>query len=106
MRPSRPTSCPGSYWPNTPNRHVLISQKTVLGIQPITPGYLACNLRRNGVDLEHVRKDRILHEALTTGADPLHVALVFNLSHTTASRYAGIAQNLLDDRLETDPIDQ
>jgi integrase len=93
-------------WPNTPNRHVLISQKTVLGIEPITPGYLACNLRRNGVDLEHVRKDRILHEALTTGADPLHVALVFNLSHTTASRYAGIAQNLLDDRLETDPIDQ
>ena len=36
-------------------------------IEPTTPGYLACNLRRNGVDLEHVRKDQILHEALTTG---------------------------------------
>lgn len=90
-------------WPHTPNRHVLISQKTALGTEPITPGYLAWNLRRDGVDLEHVRKDRILHEALTAGADPLHLALVFNLSHTTASRYAGIAQNLLDDRLETDP---
>jgi hypothetical protein len=35
----------------------------------------------------------------TTGADPLHLALVFDLPHTTASRYAGIAQSLLDDRL-------
>lgn len=34
------------------------------------------------------------------GADPLHLALVFNLSHTTASRYAAIAQSLLDDQLE------
>jgi integrase len=90
-------------WPHTPNRHVLISKTTALGIEPITPSYLAVNLRRHGVHLEQVRKDRILHEALTTGADPLHLALVFNLSHTTASRYAGIAQNLLDDRLETNP---
>ncbi|WP_369392490.1 hypothetical protein AB5J72_36600 [Streptomyces sp. CG1] len=38
--------------------------------------------------------------ALTAGADPLHLALVFNLSHSTASRYATIAQNLLDDQIE------
>ncbi|MFI0156465.1 hypothetical protein [Streptomyces lydicus] len=41
----------------------------------------------------------VLVVALTVGADPLHPALVFNLSHTTASRYAAIAQNLLDDRI-------
>ncbi|MEV7739311.1 hypothetical protein AB0O75_46045 [Streptomyces sp. NPDC088921] len=35
---------------------------------------------------------------MTVGADPLHLALVFNLSHTTASCYAAIAQNLLDDQ--------
>jgi hypothetical protein len=29
----------------------------------------------------------------------LHLALVFNLSHTTGSRYAAIAQNLLDDQI-------
>jgi len=29
----------------------------------------------------------------------LHLALVFNLSHTTASRYAAIAQDLLDDQI-------
>jgi hypothetical protein len=36
-----------------------------------------------GVHLEHIRGDRVLHEALTVGADPLHLTLVFNLSHTT-----------------------
>jgi DNA-binding Xre family transcriptional regulator len=40
------------------------------------------------------------HEALTAGADPLHLLLVFNLSLSTASRYAGIAQHLLDDQLD------
>jgi hypothetical protein len=60
----------------------------------------AWNLRRHGVNLERIRGDRILHEALTAGSDPLHLALVFNLSHTTASRYAVIAQKLLDDQLE------
>src|SRR5664279_5624165 len=29
-----------------------------------------------------LRGDRILHEALTIGPDPLHLAMVFNLSHT------------------------
>jgi hypothetical protein len=82
-------------WPRTPNPHVLISEKTALGISPVSKGYLQFHLGRRGVSVERVRKDRILHEALTTGADPLHLALVFNLSHTTASRYAAIAENLL-----------
>jgi hypothetical protein len=34
------------------------------------------------------------------GVHPLHLALVFNLSHTTASNDAAIAQNLLDDQIE------
>jgi hypothetical protein len=55
---------------------------------------------RRGVDLDRIRKARILHEALTVGPDLLHLALVFNLSHTAASRYATIAQDLLDDQLE------
>jgi integrase len=84
-------------WPHTPNPHVLISERTALGIQPISKGYLQFHLHRHGVDLDRIRRDRILHEALTAGPDPLHLALVFNLSHSTASRYAAIAQHLLDD---------
>lgn len=86
-------------WPHTPNPHVLISEKTALGVCPVSQGYLQFHLGRRGVSVERIRKDRILHEALTTGADPLHLALVFNLSHTTASRYAAIAEHLLTSEL-------
>ena len=34
-------------------------------------------------------------EALATGADPLHLALVFNIDHTNAMAYANAARNLL-----------
>jgi len=40
----------------------------------------------------------VLHEALTARADPLHLALVFGLSHTTASKYTLIACDLLADQ--------
>ncbi|MDT7681190.1 MAG: hypothetical protein QOG57_1500 [Pseudonocardiales bacterium] len=90
-------------WPHTPNRHVLITPRTALGVGPVSTSYLSTHLLRRGVHLEQIRGDRVLHEALSSGADPLHLALVFNLSHTAASRYAIIAQNLLDDRLEQAP---
>ncbi|MER7813314.1 hypothetical protein [Streptomyces sp900116325] len=85
-------------WPKTPNRHVLINSKTALGTGPVSPEYLKRHLLHQGVYLERICGDRVLHETLTVGADPLHLALVFNLSHTTASNYATIAQNLLDDQ--------
>ena len=82
-------------WPRTPNRHVLISGQTALGSGPVTRSYLSWNLQRHGVSIERIRRDRVLHEALTARADPLHLALVFGLSHTTASRYTLIACDLL-----------
>ncbi|MFE9257042.1 hypothetical protein [Streptomyces sp. NPDC006879] len=48
-----------------------------------------------GVYLERIRGDRILHEAPTVGTDPLCLAPVFNMSRTAAIRYATIAQNLV-----------
>ena len=82
-------------WPRTPNRHVLISGKTALGTGPVSRSYLTWNLQRHGVSIERIRRDRVLHEALAARADPLHLALVFGLSHTTASKYALIACDLL-----------
>ncbi|MGH3856587.1 MAG: hypothetical protein ACRDR6_24500 [Pseudonocardiaceae bacterium] len=84
-------------WPHTPNRHVLISKATALGIQPVSQGYFTWHLRDHGIQPERIRGDRILHEALAIGPDPLHLSLVFNLSHSAASRYAGIAEAVLDD---------
>ncbi|WP_051858012.1 hypothetical protein [Streptomyces cellulosae] len=87
-------------WPKTLNRHVLITTKTALGTGPVSPEYLKRHLLHQGVYLERIRGDRVLHEAPTVGADSLHLVLVFNLPHTTASHYAAIAQNLLDDQIE------
>jgi hypothetical protein len=75
-------------------------RSVLLGSEPVTSSYLNWHLRRYGVTVERIRRDRVLHEALTAGPDPLHLTLVFNLSHTTASRYAAIAQDLLDDQIE------
>jgi hypothetical protein len=74
---------------------VLISGKTALGTGPVSKSYLNWNLQRHGVSIERIRRGRVLHEALTARADPLHLALVFGLSHTTASRYTLIACDLL-----------
>jgi hypothetical protein len=84
-------------WPDTANRHVLITRKSALGTGPVSASYLADYLGRHqrGISLEHIRRDRILAEALATGADPLHLALVFNIDHTNAMAYASAARNLL-----------
>lgn len=85
-------------WPHTPSRHVLISEKTALGTGPVTRSYLNWNRQRHGVSIERIRRDRVLHEALTARADPLHLALVFGLSNTTAGKYTLIACDLLADQ--------
>ena len=82
-------------WPNTPNRHVLISEKTALGDGPVTRGYLDFHLKPHGVSVERIRRDRILHEALTGRPDPLHLSLMFGISERPASQYARIARDLL-----------
>ena len=79
---------------------MLINAKTALGTGPVGAGHLKRHLLHQGVHLERIRGDRLLREALPVGADPLHLALVFDLSHTTASRYATITQSLLDDQIE------
>jgi hypothetical protein len=82
-------------WPNTPNRHVLISERTALGDMPVTRGYLNFHLKPHGVSVERIRRDRILHEALTGRPDPLHLSLMFGISERPASQYARIARDLL-----------
>lgn len=88
-------------WPLTPNRHVLVNTKTVLGTGPVSGPFVRFSLGRNGFSIDRIRADRILHEALTAGPDPLHLTLVFNIEHSTALRYATIAEHLLNDELET-----
>jgi len=86
-------------WPDTANRHVLLSRISALGTRPVSPDYLDKHQPR-GISLDHIRRDRILQEALATGADPLHLALVFNIDHTNAMAYANAARNLLSSPAE------
>ncbi len=81
-------------WPDTASRHVLVSRISALGTRPVSPDYLERH-QPHGISLERIRRDRILQEALATGADPLHLALVFNIDHTNAMAYAHAARNLL-----------
>ena len=76
------------------NRHVLVSRIGALGTGPVSADYLDKH-QLHGISLEQIRRDRILAEALATGADPLHLALVFNIDHTNAMAYANAARNLL-----------
>ena len=88
-------------WPHTGNRHVLISTQTANGTAPISTYYLKKHLTLRGVSLERIRIDRFLHETLATGADPLHLAMLFNVHPTTAVRYAACARRILDEALTT-----
>jgi hypothetical protein len=86
-------------WPDTANRHVLISRISALGTRPVSADYLDKH-QLHGISLEQIRRDRILQEALAIGADPLHLALVFNIDHTDAMAYASAARNLLSSPAE------
>ena len=89
-------------WPDTANRHVLNSRISALGTRPVSADYLDKH-QLHGISLEQIRRDRILQEALATGADPLHLALVFNIDHTNAMAYASAARNLLSSPAEQAP---
>ena len=87
-------------WPHSPNRHLMISRSTSHGVSPVGRNYLTERVLPHGVEIDRIRRDRVLHEALSVGPDPLHLSLVFNLAHTTAGRYATFARALLDNELD------
>ncbi|HET7245335.1 MAG TPA: hypothetical protein VFJ07_10930 [Streptosporangiaceae bacterium] len=89
-------------WPHTANRHVLVTRISALGTGPVSADYLDKHQLR-GISLDHIRRDRILHEALATGADPLHLSLIFKVGHTNAMAYANAARNLLTSHAEQPP---
>jgi hypothetical protein len=49
-------------WPNTANRHVLVSRISALGSEPVSADFPGKHQLR-GISLEHIRRDRILLEA-------------------------------------------
>jgi hypothetical protein len=58
-----------------------------------------------GVQLEQIRGDGVLHEALAVRT-PRRLAAVFNLNSATAIAHADIARTLLERPAETRSLDQ
>ncbi len=90
-------------WPHSPNPHILISRRTALSTGPVCHEFVRFSLGDSGFSIDQIHADRILHEALTAGPDPLHLSLVFNLDHATALRYTAVAEQILSDELEQQP---
>jgi hypothetical protein len=91
-------------WPNTANPHLLVSARTAVGLGPVSLPWANQILRGLPATLERLRIDRQLEEALTHRADPLHLAVVFDLDESTAIRYAASARRLLGWPHEGDPV--
>lgn len=88
-------------WPHTANRHLLMSRESALKLGPVSAVWVGITLRGLPATIDRLRIDRQLEEAIASGADPLHVALVFGISDTTAVRYAENARQLLERPHET-----
>jgi hypothetical protein len=83
-------------WPRTANTHLLVSKESALRLGPVSAAFIQ-NLRGLPANLERLRIDRQLDEALASGADPLHLSAVFGMAEQTAIRYATNARQLLED---------
>ena len=84
----------GRRWPGTANPHLIINQQTAMTTRAVSENWLTGSCRGLTATLERLRVDRQLEEALTCGADPLHLAAVFGIDDTTAIKYAAIARQL------------
>jgi integrase len=90
-------------WPNTANQHLVVNTTTALRLSPVSATWVSHTLHGLTATLERLRIDRQLEEALTHRADPLHLAVVFDITETTAIRYAASARQLLEQPHQTLP---
>ncbi|MFF5030331.1 hypothetical protein ACFY2J_39890 [Streptomyces collinus] len=75
-------------WPKSTNPHLLISRNTATTTAAVGTFWMDKLVKPLPVGLDRLRQDRILEEALASGADPLHLAHVFSLGAKASLRYA------------------
>ncbi|MEV7558933.1 hypothetical protein [Streptomyces sp. NPDC089795] len=73
--------------PNSTNAHLLVSRNTVTTTAPVDTFWMDRLVKDLLVGVDRPRQDRILEEALASGAGPLHLAHVFSLGAETSLRY-------------------
>ena len=82
-------------WPATANPYLLVTRKTAHTGQPVSEFWMTGLFRSLPVTAEQLRDDRIVEEALSGRADPLHLAAVFGFAPRTGLRYAAAAQDIV-----------
>jgi hypothetical protein len=84
----------------------LISKQTAAGLSPLSAQAATRMLRNLPAGLERMRIDRQLEEALTSGADPLHLASVFGISNRTAIGTRSMPRNCWPTLRRPPPVDR
>jgi hypothetical protein len=83
-------------WPATTSPYLLVTRKTAHTGEPVSRYWMNRLFRSLPVTAEQLRDDRIIEEALSGRADPLHLAAVFGFGPRTGLRYAGAARDLAE----------
>ncbi|MFE2758182.1 integrase [Actinosynnema sp. NPDC059335] len=91
-------------WTTTPNPHLFINMRTASTTAKVSHSWLSDAIRGLPANLERLRMDRQLEEAVAHRADPLHIAAVFGVDEKTALRYANSARQLLATAIEGDTL--
>jgi hypothetical protein len=78
-------------WPATASPYLLVTRKTAHTGEPVSRFWMDRLFRRLPVTAEQLRDDRVVEEALTGRADPLHLSAVFGFGPRTGLRYVQAA---------------
>lgn len=81
-------------WPATASPFLLVTRKTAHTGEPVSRFWMTRLFRGLPVTAGQLRDDRIVEEALSGRADPLHLAAVFGFAPRTGLRYAQAAYDL------------
>jgi hypothetical protein len=83
-------------WPATASPYLLVTRKTAHTGEPVSEFWMTRLFRGLPVTAAQLRDDRIVEEALSCRADPLHLAAVFGFGPRTGLRYAQAARDTAD----------
>lgn len=68
-----------------------VTEKSAYGVGPVSTGYFQAVFARRPTTAADLRADRLLAEAVDSGADPLRLVRLFALSPAAAMRYCAAA---------------
>jgi hypothetical protein len=80
-------------WPATTSPYLLVTRKSAHTGEPVSRFWMNRLFRALPVTAEQLRDERIIEEAISRRADPLHLAAVFGFGPRTGLRYAQAASD-------------